>query len=216
MGWAMAGKSIMRRYNDAALRRHSGLINGRVLDLGAGNYDNSRFFNCNEYVRLDIDKGCMPDLVSTVHSVALRGNSFDAIICSNLLEHIPEPKKAAREMHRLLKPNGVLLASVPFVCQIHPNPKDMQRFTPEGLQHVFADFSVETIEHFGGYFSVLAVLLDDFFNVFIGRNASAIFYGLGKTLDSIHILPEQKRDPRALGKVYSVGFMAVCRKAPKK
>jgi SAM-dependent methyltransferase len=55
--------------------------------------------------------------------------SFDTILLSDVLEHIPAPERLWREMARLLKPGGELLSSVPFFYWLHEEPYDYYRYT---------------------------------------------------------------------------------------
>ena len=56
-------------------------------------------------------------------------NSFDAIICSELLEHVPSPASVLHEAYRTLRPRGTLFICVPFMYQIHGDPYDFGRYT---------------------------------------------------------------------------------------
>ncbi|TRZ49950.1 class I SAM-dependent methyltransferase [bacterium] len=56
-------------------------------------------------------------------------NSFDAIICSELLEHVPSPASVLHEAYRTLRPGGTLFICVPFMYQIHGDPYDFGRYT---------------------------------------------------------------------------------------
>src|SRR5674476_1266665 len=54
------------------------------------------------------------DLVSDITAIPAPDASFDAILCSEVLEHVPEPTHALDEFTRLLKPGGVLILTAPF------------------------------------------------------------------------------------------------------
>ncbi|MBN1600833.1 MAG: class I SAM-dependent methyltransferase [Chitinispirillaceae bacterium] len=112
-------------------------ISGRVLDIGAGNlawkyivksaaknYHSSDF--CITHKNLDM-------IFDVTKSFPLKNNSYDSIFCHSVLEHTPEPWNAFDEFYRILKENGVLLISVPFIFYLHGAPDDYFRFTRYGM-----------------------------------------------------------------------------------
>jgi SAM-dependent methyltransferase len=60
-------------------------------------------------------------------------NQFDCIICTHVLHVILELEQVISELHRVLKPGGVLLVAVPHVAMFDPSSHDLWRFTPDGL-----------------------------------------------------------------------------------
>lgn len=63
--------------------------------------------------------------------------TFDAIVCTQVFEHLPQPFAAAAALHRLLKPGGLLYWTAPFMQRYHAMPGDYFRFTPEGALELF-------------------------------------------------------------------------------
>jgi ubiquinone/menaquinone biosynthesis C-methylase UbiE len=51
--------------------------------------------------------------IATIEKLPLRDNAFDGVICSSVIEYLHDPKACLEELHRVLKPGGVLLISVP-------------------------------------------------------------------------------------------------------
>lgn len=62
------------------------------------------------------------DIVSDVSAIPVADASFDAVLCSEVLEHIPDPVKAVKEFARVLKPEGVLILTAPFSSLTHFAP----------------------------------------------------------------------------------------------
>ena len=62
------------------------------------------------------------DLVSDITAIPAPDASFDAIVCSEVLEHVPEPTHALDEFARLLKPSGKLILTAPFASLVHMAP----------------------------------------------------------------------------------------------
>lgn len=110
----------------------------RILDAGAGELRNRPLCNHLAYVSQDfcqydgvdaIPEGLQStwdtsriDLVCDITAIPEPDASFDAILCSEVLEHIPDPNKALDEFARLLKPGGKLILTVPFASLVHMAP----------------------------------------------------------------------------------------------
>jgi SAM-dependent methyltransferase len=98
---------------------------GKVLDYGCGlglNYQRSLAASTNDYVGADISENALKDAASKgYHTLKIGQNgqvnadseSFDGAVCSEVFEHLFDPLSAAREIHRVIKPGGVLVATVP-------------------------------------------------------------------------------------------------------
>jgi SAM-dependent methyltransferase len=122
----------------------------RVLDVGAGDSPYRELFSAQRYVTLDhpetIHSGDV-DLVGRADSIPAPDRSFDVVLCTQVLEHVPNPLESLREFHRILPPGGRLLATVPFAWEEHELPHDYYRYTSGGIEHLarsagFADVEV--------------------------------------------------------------------------
>ncbi len=76
------------------------------------------------------------DVVGDVHRLPYADACVDAIHCEAVLEHLPDPPRAVREMHRVLKPGRKAFFSAPFLFPYHGHPHHYQNFTLTGLQHL--------------------------------------------------------------------------------
>lgn len=76
-----------------------------------------------------------------VHDLEFEDESFDAIVCWSILEHIPYPQQALAELHRVLRPNGEIWVQLPFLYPYHEAPKDYWRVTPDGLRVWMSEFT---------------------------------------------------------------------------
>lgn len=97
---------------------------------------------------LDIDPSAGPTYVADLCAgpLGIPEGAFDAIVCTEVLEHTLEPFAAAAEMHRLLRPGGLLLLSCPFNLRIHGPLPDCWRFTEHGLRSVLSAFEILELE----------------------------------------------------------------------
>lgn len=135
--------SINELNRQAWLKRTlSGLPAGsRLLDAGAGELHNRQHCGHLEYVSQDFcqyegQEGGAPaeglqtkswdtsriDLVSDITAIPAPDSSFDVILCSEVLEHVPEPTHALDEFARLLKPGGKVILTAPFSSNVHMAP----------------------------------------------------------------------------------------------
>jgi len=171
-GWVMdlLPESITGKLDpdsDAVLRLvkfASGKVNpgSRVLDAGAGNCPFEPFFRHTDYIPIDFCRAEKQrehgygDMVaySDLSNIPFRSGSFDMILCTQVLEHMPEPENTLREFYRLIKPGGDLFLTVPQSQWEHLQPYDYFRFTSFGMQYLFEKTGFETrfVEPKGGYF----------------------------------------------------------------
>jgi SAM-dependent methyltransferase len=98
------------------------------------------------------------DILSDICQIPEPDASFDAILCTEVLEHLPEPITALREFRRLLKPNGILILTAPFTSLTHFAPYHFY----SGFNHYFYEkwlpelgFSIRELSPNGNYFDVL-------------------------------------------------------------
>ena len=74
--------------------------------------------------------------------------AFDIVIIEQVLEHVLWPVRAARNLHQMVRPGGVLVVTTPFLVNVHECPVDCTRWTPLGLKHLLAEggFPLDRIE----------------------------------------------------------------------
>jgi ubiquinone/menaquinone biosynthesis C-methylase UbiE len=101
----------------------------KVLDAGAGTGRYRNLFLHCDYKALDFCKEpstighyIKMDFVCDVTSIPVPSESIDVILCTEVLEHVPEPIKVIKEFSRILKKGGTLLLTAPLGCGIHQQP----------------------------------------------------------------------------------------------
>jgi SAM-dependent methyltransferase len=108
-----------------------------VLDLGCGNRPYRDLLEGCRYVGVDRSaEDSRPDAIMDAGSLALAGDSFDLVFCTQVIEHVPDPAALVRETFRVLRPGGWLVLTGPFWWPLHEEPYDFQRFTSHGLAHL--------------------------------------------------------------------------------
>jgi SAM-dependent methyltransferase len=80
------------------------------------------------------------DYRDDIHELHFSQDTFDAIACIAVVEHVPRPWVAIAELHRVLKPGGTIWLSLPLSYPYHEAPKDYWRATPDGLRIWMEDF----------------------------------------------------------------------------
>jgi SAM-dependent methyltransferase len=70
----------------------------------------------------------------------------DVVLCSEVIEHVPEPELAVQEAYRVLKPGGIYILTVPSTFKLHMEPNDFHRFTKYGLQYVLSKIGFKVLE----------------------------------------------------------------------
>jgi len=151
----LKGKTINRMLMNASLRKFK--LSGKILDLGAGIVYSSYFdFFQKEpgytVTTVDISPERKPDITADLEQLLPLGpDSYDTVLCFNLLEHIYGHQQLLSETCRVLKPGGSLVGYVPFLVKYHPDPHDYFRYTTQGLERLFKDagFSASHIEYIG-------------------------------------------------------------------
>lgn len=200
--------SITASFYDENIKTH---CSGKLLDLGCGNVplyeayrnsiddvicaDWSNTFHKNQYLDCECD---------LTQALPFQDGEFDTLICSDVLEHLPNPELLWSEMNRILKKGGKVLISVPFFYWIHEAPYDYHRYTNFALEHFAkqSGFEVLLLESMGGWPEVAADGLAKFlhFRPFFGsflallvQKSTAYFIStkVGKRVsnNSNHIFP---------------------------
>ncbi|KKQ61474.1 MAG: hypothetical protein US81_C0006G0030 [Parcubacteria group bacterium GW2011_GWE2_38_18] len=152
----------------------------KILDVGCGikPYQNL-FKQADDYIGIDIKGGGHYDQAKYVDryfdgiNIPFEENSFDLVICTQVLEHSENPVGLLKEMNRALKKDGQLYLTMPFVWNEHETPFDFRRFTRFEHERILkqANFLENKIEPTCGVFGVCGQLISAFiFENLAGKN----------------------------------------------
>ena len=128
-----------------------------ALNIGSGNTDLS-----GDISNIDIFPYDNVDLVCDIENLSIKDNSVDVIINIAVLEHVPNPEKVVKEMHRVLKKGGIVYSSIPFIQGFHASPYDYSRRTIEGIKHLYKDFETIEVKCAGGPTSGFLWILQEY------------------------------------------------------
>jgi len=144
--------AVHRAAGRAIRERASRYFRGRMLDVGCGTKAKALLLGdlVDEYVGLDHPKTPHgvdnADLVGTAYEIPAADADFDCVLCTAVLEHLEEPRRALDESFRVLKPGGYSLYTVPLFWPVHEAPRDFYRYTGFGVRHLFERAGFEVIE----------------------------------------------------------------------
>ena len=192
---------------------------GQLLDVGCGSmpYRAAVLDTGASYTGLDIEArtngvefiGSATDM----HLVA--DASFDTVLCSEVLEHVAEPRVALAEMARVLRNDGKVILTVPFLGRLHEEPYDYYRYTEHGIRALLADsgFAVESMETTGSVFSLLGHQLSSVFVVAAWRVPMLRWVALG--LNGLLFVAPSRLADRLLGPIrrkLPLGYVVTARR----
>jgi len=107
----------------------------RILDLGCGERHLPGAVRCDLMLE-------SPGIRADAARLPFKSETFDCVVATAVLEHVPYPRRVVREIHRVLRPHGVLYVEVPFLEGFHADPDDYQRFTFRGLDILLRQFEI--------------------------------------------------------------------------
>jgi len=191
------GQPIDRYYIEKFLSQHAGDISGHVVEIGDDRY--TRMFGGDRVTRSEVLDQAHPDSTPTIIADLASANhvpsdSFDCIIITQTLQFIYDVHAAVRTLHRILKPGGVLLGTLPSlspICRYDMDRwGDYWRFTSAAVQKLF-----------GGCFGSNNIQVEAHGNMLV---ATAFFYGMAEEDLTTEELDFKDRDYEALITVRAV------------
>lgn len=132
-----------------AIKREIPFYKGKVLDVGCGESPYRFLLNTSQtaYYGIDIadadkfDYHNSDTIPFNGTDIPFEDSSFDAIICTEVLEHVYAHQQLVNEIYRVMKKGAKGIVTVPWSARFHYSPWDYFRYTPSSLSNIFSQFS---------------------------------------------------------------------------
>ena len=154
---------IIRRGLFQGVRKHAGQLQGRMLDFGCGEKPYRSLFSVDEYIGVDLKVSghgtdqTEVDVFYDGRTIPFPDGHFNAVLASEVMEHVFEPDLILAELRRVMAPGGRILLTIPFVWDEHEVPYDYGRYTSFGLTHLLErhGFKVLVLDKSSNYVQTL-------------------------------------------------------------
>ena len=151
-------------------------VHGTLLDLGCGDMPYANLMAERTTFHVGTDLRPRPDSPPTVCSDSLylpfKAESFDTVLCTQVLEHVRDPFKLMHEVSRVLKLNGHAIFTMPATWPLHEEPYDYFRYTRYGLEELsrINGLNIVKLEERGGGIAAIAQLTAALLYDVFGKN----------------------------------------------
>jgi hypothetical protein len=157
------------------LRSEAARLNGGariLLDVGGRGRPYAPLFDghVERHYVLDLETGDSVNVVADARRTPVGSQSVDVVLCTQVLEHVPEPQAVIAEIHRMLKPGGRLLLTVPSIFPQHGGPGDYWRYTADGLTWMLRDFERVDIRVEAGTVGSFCLVVNMYLFMLTGRS----------------------------------------------
>lgn len=224
VNWQKTTSVLLNELHVDLINEFRQYLQGSLLDVGCGEkpYKLIYDYTCEKSIGIDVEQ-CRHDqkdvdIFASADSMPFDDESFDTVLCTNVLEHVANMEEAFREISRVLRSGGYAVISVPFLYPVHESPYDYYRFTRYGLEHKLNDngFEVEKIVSLGGGGMFLMVYINFLFGKVLKNRAvhwvSCLIQKVSYIVYRRLFLPKLIGGRGKIDKIITVGNFIVARK----
>ena len=185
----------LRKHLNEAVSTFRIQTSDKWLDVGCGERPYESLFPPGAYTGVDVAISGRPasmknpDFYYDGRTLPFSDKSFDGVLCTQVLEHVPNPEALFTEIHRVLRPGGRLILSAPFLWQEHEEPYDFFRFSSFGLRELLMrrHFDVIFMQKTTGSLEAIAQTM----SVYVVNNLSLPIRGWGGIMSLFICCPIQ-------------------------
>jgi len=160
------------------VQKHAHYLTGKVMDFGCGSKPYRSLVNCTEYIGVDFENEGHPheteqiDIFYDGKRIPLEDQTIDAVLSSEVFEHIFNLPDILQELNRVMKNGAPILITCPFVWKEHEEPHDYARYTLFALDHLLVENGFEEVvrEKSGNFAEVIFQFINLlFYDRFYGK-----------------------------------------------
>lgn len=146
---------IIKKYEKEVITDNLRFLKGSLIDVGCGTQPYKKIISkyVSTYISVDhpqISKMYptenKPDLLASAEKIPFKDGSFDTVLLLQVIEHLKKPEIALIETYRILKKNGIVIISVPFMYPLHDEPNDYFRFTHYALKQLLKNSNLRILK----------------------------------------------------------------------
>ncbi|OON95055.1 MAG: hypothetical protein ATN32_07355 [Candidatus Epulonipiscium fishelsonii] len=148
-------------------------MKGVCLDFGCGTQPYKKLFKCKKYIAIDYPQTRSKSDKNIIwydgKHIPLKNNCIDCILTTEVMEHIPNLDEILKECNRVLKNEGHIIITIPFLFPEHENPYDFRRFTNEGIKMLLEKhgFKIVILEKTSTYIEMIFQLIQVYINKYL-------------------------------------------------
>lgn len=130
-----------------------------ALNIGAGKTTFREYFPNQVTTDVEERSGMKIDIIADAHDLSvIPDHSYELVLFTEVLEHLHTPQQAIDEIHRVLKPGGLVLLTTRFIFPLHSSPVDYFRYTKYGLRHLLRNFDIVELSDEANTMETLAII----------------------------------------------------------
>lgn len=157
-----------RKRLDESIAACADRAHGVLLDVGCGIKPYEKLYSpyVEQYIGLEYSpesgyRGNKADFCADAAELPLADESVDTILCTEVMEHVPNPEKTIAEFARVLRRGGTIIVTAPFVYPIH-DKYDFFRYSPDGIATIMKrhHLTVEEVKPLSGTATTLAAMIN--------------------------------------------------------
>jgi SAM-dependent methyltransferase len=193
-----------------------------VADIGCGAKPYQRYFpGAARYLGIDlpVERSAnklekRADVYADLHRLPVADESFDVVLCTQVLEHVAEPARVLQEANRILRAGGLAVLTVPFLAAEHEEPHDYLRFTSFGITELLERCGFEAVnvkKQFGFWSAIGEMIYWHYQRKVAGTRWEKYWFAAGTTffLRGFHLLNRLDPDEKLV-----LNLFVTARKAP--